>query len=326
MKNNYPIKYAVMPIYEQVGWNHGLNELEREYDIVAYIVSKCFIISETKKYKIDGSLKKEYQVVFPYRNDEYDIWIRTEPRFGFQRQVMNTIIVNDVYESYEDALEDAKSKNEKIKEKKISLLNIDNNLFKEIDKIKIEHEELIKKYEDLQKQIEKNTTDLKIDEISKEQSLIITIGEKNTTINMYEDKMINISLYDYINLFRNEKFEVISVSLEEYELMKKQLNEREKLEQSFLETLTSKKILLINLKESEIIQIVDSDKSDFYLNDDRYLVYKENMNVNRIEGEHIIVYTIETYEDILKSFITKYKSDKNIKIEGKTIRKKLTLK
>ena len=26
----YPIKYAVMPIEEQIGWYPGLNELERE--------------------------------------------------------------------------------------------------------------------------------------------------------------------------------------------------------------------------------------------------------------------------------------------------------
>ena len=32
MKNNYPIKYAVMPIIEQTGWYPGLNELEREYE------------------------------------------------------------------------------------------------------------------------------------------------------------------------------------------------------------------------------------------------------------------------------------------------------
>ena len=40
MKYNYPVKYAAMPIIEQVGWSQGLNELERNYDVICYIVSK----------------------------------------------------------------------------------------------------------------------------------------------------------------------------------------------------------------------------------------------------------------------------------------------
>ena len=39
MKINYPVKYAAMPIIEQVGWSHGLHELERKYDVVCYIIN-----------------------------------------------------------------------------------------------------------------------------------------------------------------------------------------------------------------------------------------------------------------------------------------------
>ena len=53
----YPIKYAVMPIEEQIGWYPGLNELEREYSVVANIVSKCYVIREDKEYLQDGTLK-----------------------------------------------------------------------------------------------------------------------------------------------------------------------------------------------------------------------------------------------------------------------------
>ena len=49
MKINYPVKYALMPIIEQVGWTHGLHELERDYDVVYYVVSKCYLINDTKK-------------------------------------------------------------------------------------------------------------------------------------------------------------------------------------------------------------------------------------------------------------------------------------
>ena len=60
MKNNYPIKYAAMPIYEQTGWTHGLNALERNYDVVAYIVSKCYLISERKEYERNGKQINNY--------------------------------------------------------------------------------------------------------------------------------------------------------------------------------------------------------------------------------------------------------------------------
>lgn len=67
MKYNYPIKYAVMPIYEQVGWCNGLNDLERKYEIVYNIVSKCYVM----KMKLliifaTGKSEKRYDVVFPY--------------------------------------------------------------------------------------------------------------------------------------------------------------------------------------------------------------------------------------------------------------------
>ena len=49
MKNNYPIKYAVMPIVEQTGWYPGLNELAREYGVVCYIVSKCYVVGREEE-------------------------------------------------------------------------------------------------------------------------------------------------------------------------------------------------------------------------------------------------------------------------------------
>ena len=71
MKYNYPVKYAAMPIIEQVGWSQGLNELERNYDVICYIVSKCYLLSDKTKYKENGKKEKEYEVVFPYQKGEY---------------------------------------------------------------------------------------------------------------------------------------------------------------------------------------------------------------------------------------------------------------
>ena len=61
MKNNYPIKYAAMPIIEQTGWYPGLHELEREYGIVCYIVSKCYVVGREEKYNRYGNTICEYK-------------------------------------------------------------------------------------------------------------------------------------------------------------------------------------------------------------------------------------------------------------------------
>lgn len=52
MKNNYPVKYAIMPIQNC------------DDKIMAYIVSKCYIISEEKNYSFDGNFKTSYNVFF----------------------------------------------------------------------------------------------------------------------------------------------------------------------------------------------------------------------------------------------------------------------
>ena len=103
MKINYPIKYAAMPIIEQVGRCYGINELEREYDIVCYIVSKCHLISDLTKYTEDGCIIKEYEVVFPYQLSEFDTWKRIMPTYNLiHGYCTNSTKVDEVFNSYEE--------------------------------------------------------------------------------------------------------------------------------------------------------------------------------------------------------------------------------
>ena len=115
MKYNYPVKYAAMPIIEQVGWTHGLNELERDYDVVCYIVSKCYLVSDRTNYKENGKNEKEYQVVFPYQPGQYNNWERVTP--SFNNGCTNSNFVEKVFDTYEEALEFATHKNEELCEK-----------------------------------------------------------------------------------------------------------------------------------------------------------------------------------------------------------------
>ena len=115
MKNNYPIKYAVIPMIEQVGWENGVCELERKYGTVCYIVSKCYVVEESKKYNINGTTKIEYQVVCPFSEDEYYTWRREEPSYNLVHgHCTNSVITDALFDNLEEAKNAKNQKNDDI--------------------------------------------------------------------------------------------------------------------------------------------------------------------------------------------------------------------
>ena len=100
---NYPIKYALMPIDEQVGWNNGVYGLERNYDTVCYIVSKCYVISEKTKFEPNGDTSIEYQVVFPYEYREFNRWKKVLPSRSVHGIPLNSKTVHNLFDSFEEA-------------------------------------------------------------------------------------------------------------------------------------------------------------------------------------------------------------------------------
>lgn len=95
-----------MPNEEQTGWIPGLHELEREFDVVAYIVSKCYVIREKKEYFSDGTSKIEYEVVFPFakRTDtQYDEFVPTVPEYNLYSKCTNSVYVNRLFDSFDEA-------------------------------------------------------------------------------------------------------------------------------------------------------------------------------------------------------------------------------
>ncbi len=57
-RNNYKIKYAVIPVY-----NYFCNI---QLDVRAYVVGKCYLCGETKRYTEQGTSETEYDVVFEW--------------------------------------------------------------------------------------------------------------------------------------------------------------------------------------------------------------------------------------------------------------------
>ena len=162
MKNNYPIKYTLLPIINQTSYMHKINK-EEKYSIVCYIVSKCYLMSEIKKYNQNGMIDEEYQIVYPYIYNESNLWIREEPNFNIiSGNCTNSVIVNQIFNNYDDAVEVKNEKNNELFYNQYSSI-----LIKEyVEKIKQYEDEFNKKisyYNEIEKDIELKTNDLKID-------------------------------------------------------------------------------------------------------------------------------------------------------------------
>lgn len=157
---NYPIKYAVMPIVEQVGWSIGLNQLEREYDVVTYIVSKCYVVGEQKLNFGDGTSKMSYEVVFPYKNEYVN---RQLPEFNlFSQKCTNSTLVNQCFDSFDAALEVANKLNNDILHHEIGCLSFDNNFGSSLEILKRKHQERLDKYKRLESEIQRYTSSMEI--------------------------------------------------------------------------------------------------------------------------------------------------------------------
>lgn len=308
MKYNYPVKYALMPIYEQVGWMSGLHELERSYEVVGYIVSKCYVVSKKVSYLEYGSKKREFEVVFPYQKTDYmriHDWNRVYPEFNFNGHCINSNIVGKLYDDFNDAKEVAEKLNRDILSYNLGMISFRNKESRE--NAKNEHEERMTRFKCLERKIEEETTSMKVNNKQKGESIIVMFDDV--------DKVLPIQIYSFINIYGNESFHVCNVSSEEYEKMIYQietmgfLKERHNIDCDY----NKSRYLLFNDKEHGIIRIsnCDSENTDvsYYLKNG-ILHHSSDMcpldkDIEFIRNlPKIKVYTKESYEDIINSYRT----------------------
>lgn len=304
MKYNYPIKYAVMPIYEQRGWTTGLNELEPQSKIVAYIISKCYLFQEIKTYSRYNSYKTTYKVCFLYQKSYRGGWERINPN------LCDLTVIEKTFDSYEEANKEKEKLNQEILNNKIINLPYDNNFLENKMYLTEEHLETLHEYQLLENQITEKTKDLTLENKEKEQTIII-IDKKN--------RISRVTLYEYIEYKFDENFLVYNVTEEEYEELKKQITENIDINSKY-----NKNLLLANYKSPETILINNyknnhlSGLSLNFSNSGLCMKYNENLTSVNLESEltnhtipTTIIYTTETYEDIIKSYIPDYIDNEN---------------
>ena len=304
MKNNYPIRYAVMPIYEFSGYQHGLNELEPTYDISLYIVSKCYLIEESIEYKENGEKKNIYKVVYPYeegRNSNSGSLVRCEPHFNFYNQSTNCVTVDKIFDDFDSCLAETERLNKQLLTDKISNLPYNEDFSTNVNLLRGQFDEKLNKYRNLERKIENGTSDLIVNDSCKKQNIIISFSDK--------DVLSSMSLYWFIKRYNSDNYCVYNVSNDEFEMLSKMTDED--IDIAF----PTSRVLLLNDKENGITRITDCDNDktngSFYLKNN-YMYYDKEMipfhldkNIN-IDESFIRVYTTENYEDIIKSYLINY--------------------
>ena len=270
MKNNQPIKYTTMQVYDNTNYS----------DIPIYIVTKCFLDEEVTKYLMNGKTKKEYKVMIPYslnnRTNEYDM--------QYNWQYYNKKIVNEVFNNYEDAKRYTEELNKKMLSEKISSVGI----VSEVKNIKNYYNKKIKVCEELESQILSNTKFLNPNNKTKSEEIIISDDSKTT--------VADLSIYTAIDLCRNKNFIVYTVSESVFNAMKEQINSNNKL------PLNYGKCLLLNNDSNHEIRIFTDEGKSYILEsgDNSFLETKEELNLPSYFDKKI--YTMETYEDIISSY------------------------
>lgn len=301
MKYNYPVKYAAMPIIEQVGWSHGLHELERNYAVVCYIVSKCYLLSDKTKYKENGENEKEYEVVFPYQKGQYYGWERVTPSFNiFNYTCTNSEFVDQVFDSYEEAVEAVTQKNKKLCDKTLIYLPYTKDLASQISKKKEQFNDRLSRYKMLEQQILANTSDLDQSNVKELNKLIIN--------SKGETKVLSSNLYEYLKCSSFSRFIVYSISPEQYNKLVTLINNQDISDISKVMENTSPILYHDCEAKEKNIMVIDQDGNVLYcINEWETLKSNNKQNIpsvklKNIDDETSLLFTTETIEDIVLSF------------------------
>ena len=300
MKNNYPIKYAVIPIIEQVGWSPGLHELEREYGTVCYIVSKCYLVGEEKKYKQNGEVTTKYKVVPTYEKNPYlRGWSRIEPLFDVNGDCCNCFRVSGIFDNYEEANAAKNVMNDR--------LFADNFFsFSKIEEERKKFDKTLRFYNRLEVEIEKNSTNLQVNKKSKEQSFLFLYEGEIFKKEMPVYDIIDYSMYDY------ENYVIYSVSEEEYKKIQKN--------KTFdLKKYSHTPLIRHESSYTKMIEILSRDETEkFYMTTGRNRKQiTEPVNLEFSEELDKAIFTTEDFVDITESYDLKPKYKKILTLKNK---------
>lgn len=285
MKKNYPVVYALMPIIEFYR-NNQANIMTKN---VCYIISKCYLVGEKTTFKENGKEITNYEIVFPYQQRDNE-WKYEEPIFNLiNDQCVNSYYTDVIFDSYDKAVTYKNQKNKELCEEILFNLPVTENFQEIVHQKKEEFYDKLNKYELLEKQILNSMSKLN-NECRKEL----------VNVKRADGKVLPMDLYQFINLFENEKYLVYSITKEEYDLLTNQSVKEIKM--------YSQKPILLN--DSKVSKLINDDTKGCYYFDNNWLKFSKKMSpvsndeIDNISKDAIVIYTTETVEDIINSYQT----------------------
>lgn len=113
---NYPIKYAVLELKEKGGYDVGYEDIT-----CGFIVSKCYVIESSIRYRPNGRNEVTHKVVFPFDDisalkrcfPKHYIGQEVIPSYDYYDQPYPVRQVANLYDSYESAKIEAEERNGK---------------------------------------------------------------------------------------------------------------------------------------------------------------------------------------------------------------------
>lgn len=155
---NYPIKYAVLPLFERKGFKAGVDGVVPNYQISAYIVTKCFVTEERTRYYGDGKQVPAYKVVFPFKTYQSLNGMMEVPDI-VDGECTNAWLVHEVFSGYQQAKQTCNHLNSLIT---FSLIHQEGIAKDEVDIILEQESRRLETVQEFEDQVAERTRDLSI--------------------------------------------------------------------------------------------------------------------------------------------------------------------
>jgi len=128
-KIKYPIKYCVIGLEKFSHYDLSAEGLSEVNEVYAYIVTKCYLISEIKAYKGNGCYDISYEVVPMWdKFSEEDVI----PEYDWNNRCINAINIKSIFDDIESAKNHSRQLNREIFE--VLLMECPVNRRKEYEK------------------------------------------------------------------------------------------------------------------------------------------------------------------------------------------------
>lgn len=149
----FPIRYGVLECFERINYTPvGTPEF---FDIKVYIACKCYVMSEVRKYRRDGSVEEHYEVVYFYRKNG-DMFLREEPLFN-GNNCNNAIPAGTLYSDFEMASRAADELNRESFKTFATTVPYDSNFSLKVKTGKQSFDKLLETYKEHESRLENQT-------------------------------------------------------------------------------------------------------------------------------------------------------------------------